>query len=141
VGAAQRDAAGSVAAASLDNGAGGHLLRQRFRGTDRAEADADRPRGHRSGVETINVVAFALASILGSVVFLIAIDGWVALALLGVALPLSRPDQAVPAAIRATSTARAAARANVTGQVVDTITNIKTVKLFAHAGTRGPQRR
>jgi ATP-binding cassette, subfamily B, bacterial len=30
--------------------------------------------------ETINVVAFALASILGSVVFLIAIDGWVALA-------------------------------------------------------------
>jgi ATP-binding cassette, subfamily B, bacterial len=31
--------------------------------------------------ETINVVAFALASILGSVVFLIAIDGWVALAL------------------------------------------------------------
>jgi ATP-binding cassette subfamily B protein len=35
--------------------------------------------------------------------------------------------------VRSTSTARAAARANVTGQVVDTITNIKTVKLFAHA--------
>ncbi|KAG1715204.1 putative ABC transporter ATP-binding protein [Nymphon striatum] len=28
--------------------------------------------------------------------------------------------------------ARAAARANVTGQIVDTVTNIKTVKLFAH---------
>jgi ATP-binding cassette subfamily B protein len=30
------------------------------------------------------------------------------------------------------SKARAAARANVTGQIVDTITNIKTVKLFGH---------
>ena len=35
--------------------------------------------------------------------------------------------------IRARSKARAGARAMVTGQVVDTITNIKTVKLFAHA--------
>ncbi len=82
--------------------------------------------------ETINVVAFAIASILGSVVFLVAIDGWVALALfvwLGLYLALIRVF--LPR-IRATSTARAAARANVTGQVVDTITNIKTVKLFAH---------
>ena len=36
--------------------------------------------------------------------------------------------------IRARSAARAGARANVTGQVVDTVTNIKTVKLFAHDG-------
>ena len=35
--------------------------------------------------------------------------------------------------IRAKSGARASARAMITGQVVDTITNIKTVKLFAHA--------
>jgi ABC-type multidrug transport system fused ATPase/permease subunit len=34
--------------------------------------------------------------------------------------------------IRVRSKARAAARANVTGQIVDTITNIKTVKLFGH---------
>ena len=34
--------------------------------------------------------------------------------------------------IRSRSKARAGARAMVTGQVVDTITNIKTVKLFAH---------
>jgi ATP-binding cassette subfamily B protein len=34
--------------------------------------------------------------------------------------------------VRSTSTARASARAMITGQVVDTITNIKTVKLFAH---------
>jgi ABC-type multidrug transport system fused ATPase/permease subunit len=34
--------------------------------------------------------------------------------------------------IRLRSKDRAAARANVTGQIVDTITNIKTVKLFGH---------
>ena len=34
--------------------------------------------------------------------------------------------------IRSRSKARAAARAVVTGQVVDTITNIATVKLFSH---------
>ena len=36
--------------------------------------------------------------------------------------------------IRAQSAGRASARAMITGQVVDTITNIKTVKLFAQAG-------
>jgi ATP-binding cassette subfamily B protein len=82
--------------------------------------------------ETINVVAFAIASILGSVVFLIAIDGWVALSLLvWLGLYLGLIKLFLPR-IRRTSTARASARANVTGQVVDTITNIKTVKLFAH---------
>lgn len=35
--------------------------------------------------------------------------------------------------IRTRSASRASARAMVTGQVVDTITNIKTVKLFANA--------
>ena len=35
--------------------------------------------------------------------------------------------------VKVNSAARAASRAMVTGQVVDTITNIKTVKLFAHA--------
>jgi len=83
--------------------------------------------------ETINTVCFALASIVGSAIFLLAIDAWVALALtlwLGAYLVLIRFF--LPR-VRATSTARAAARANVTGQVVDTITNIKTVKLFAHA--------
>jgi len=34
--------------------------------------------------------------------------------------------------IRAASMRRASARAMVTGQIVDTVTNIKTVKLFAH---------
>jgi ATP-binding cassette subfamily B protein len=82
--------------------------------------------------ETINVVAFALASILGSVVFLLAIDWWVGLALaLWLVGYLALIRYFLPK-VRSTSTARASARAMITGQVVDTITNIKTVKLFAH---------
>ena len=83
--------------------------------------------------ETINTVCFALASIVGSAIFLLAIDVWVALALtLWLAAYLVLIRFFLPR-VRSTSTARASARANVTGQVVDTITNIKTVKLFAHA--------
>jgi ATP-binding cassette subfamily B protein len=82
--------------------------------------------------ETINVVAFALASILGSVAFLVAIDWWVGLALaLWLVGYLALIRFFLPK-VRSTSTARASARAMITGQVVDTITNIKTVKLFAH---------
>ncbi|MCL4186105.1 MAG: ABC transporter ATP-binding protein/permease [Rhodobacteraceae bacterium] len=82
--------------------------------------------------ETINTVAFAVASILGSVLFLVAIDAWVAAALFVWLLVYLLLIRAFLPKVRTTSTARAAARANVTGQVVDTITNIKTVKLFAH---------
>ncbi|MDO9527211.1 MAG: ABC transporter ATP-binding protein, partial [Gemmobacter sp.] len=84
-------------------------------------------------VEVINVVAFALASLVGSAVLLLTIDARVAMALtvwLVIYLGLIR---AFLPRVRASSAARAAARANVTGQVVDTITNIKTVKLFASA--------
>lgn len=82
--------------------------------------------------EFINVVAFALASLVGSVVLLLAIDWRVAIgfgAWLIVYFALIR--WYLPR-IRKRSAARAAARAMVSGQVVDTITNIKTVKLFAH---------
>ena len=82
--------------------------------------------------EFINVVAFALASLAGSVVLLLAIDRRIALgfgvwliayfALIRWFLPR----------VRKRSASRAAARAMVSGQIVDTITNIKTVKLFAH---------
>ncbi|MEE4118372.1 MAG: ABC transporter ATP-binding protein [Paracoccaceae bacterium] len=82
--------------------------------------------------EIINVVFFALASLIGAAVMLISIDPRIAavltlwligyLALIRFFLPR----------IRSRSKARAGARAMVSGQVVDTITNIKTVKLFAH---------
>lgn len=83
--------------------------------------------------ETINVVAFALASIVGSVFFLFAIDIWVALALAVWLVAYMALIRWFLPRVRGRSAARASARAMVTGQVVDTITNIKTVKLFAHA--------
>ena len=82
--------------------------------------------------EFINVVAFALASLVGSILLLMAIDWRVALGF-GVWLVFyfTLIRWYLPR-IRKRSASRAAARAMVSGQVVDTITNIKTVKLFAH---------
>ncbi len=83
--------------------------------------------------ETINVVPFALASMVGSIALLLTIQGWVAAILaVWVLAYLAMITWFLPR-IRARSKARAAVRAAVTGQVVDTITNIKTVKLFGHA--------
>jgi ATP-binding cassette subfamily B protein len=83
--------------------------------------------------EIINTVCFALASVIGSVVFLFAIDYRIALALsVWLVAYLALIRYFMPR-VRVNSAARAASRAMVSGQVVDTITNIKTVKLFAHA--------
>ncbi|MEL6642856.1 MAG: ABC transporter ATP-binding protein [Pseudomonadota bacterium] len=86
-----------------------------------------------STVEVLQTVFFALASVVGAILLLGAVDirislfvaVWMVAYLLMIRYFMPR--------IRVRSKARAAARANVTGQVVDTITNIKTVKLFAHA--------
>ncbi|MEM1004894.1 MAG: ABC transporter ATP-binding protein [Pseudomonadota bacterium] len=83
--------------------------------------------------ETISAIVFALASLMGSLLLLGSIHplvmlpfvGWLLIYFLLVRWYLPR--------IRLRSGARAGARAMVSGQVVDTITNIKTVKLFAHA--------
>ena len=83
--------------------------------------------------EIINTVCFALASIIGSVIFLIAVDYRVALALAVWLVAYVLLIRHFMPRVRENSAARAAARAMVSGQVVDTITNIKTVKLFAHA--------
>ena len=83
--------------------------------------------------ESINTLFFALASVIASVIYLLAVDIWVGIALgvwLVVYVLVIR--WFIPM-VRENSAARAASRAMVTGQVVDTITNIKTVKLFAHA--------
>lgn len=108
----------------FDNDFAGRLAQKQMQ-TARAVTDV--------ATEMVNVVAFALASVLGSAAFLISVDGWGAIALivwLGAYLALIKFF--LPR-IRSKSGARASARAMVTGQVVDTITNIKTVKLFAHA--------
>ncbi|WP_299735935.1 ABC transporter ATP-binding protein [uncultured Roseobacter sp.] len=84
-------------------------------------------------VEVINVVAFALASLFGSVLLLLAIDWRVALGFaVWLMIYFAMINWFLPR-VRQRSAGRAAARAMVSGQVVDTITNIKTVKLFAHA--------
>ncbi|OOY14009.1 MAG: ABC transporter ATP-binding protein [Rhodobacteraceae bacterium] len=83
--------------------------------------------------ETINTALFAAASVLGSVLLLLGIDRWGALGLVLWAIGLGFLIRAFLPKVRGRSKARASARAMVTGQVVDTITNIKTVKLFAHA--------
>jgi ATP-binding cassette subfamily B protein len=83
--------------------------------------------------EVINVIFFALASLVGSVLLLTAINGWMALVLFVWLVGYLVMVSWFMPRIRARAKARANARAMVTGQVVDTITNIKTVKLFAHA--------
>ena len=82
-------------------------------------------------IETVNAVLFALATVIGTAILIVAIDARL-LFVLGfwfcsyvVFLRIFLPR------IRARSKARAGAQAMLTGQVVDTITNIKTVKLFA----------
>jgi ATP-binding cassette subfamily B protein len=83
--------------------------------------------------EVVNIVAFALASLVGSALILTTIDWRVALALtLWLVAYLALIRWYLPR-VRTRSMARAGARAMVSGQVVDTITNIKTVKLFANA--------
>ncbi|WP_163847949.1 ABC transporter ATP-binding protein [Pseudooceanicola aestuarii] len=84
-------------------------------------------------VELINVVAFALASMGGAVALMVSIDWRLAVGFivwLGAYVLLIR--YFLPR-IRHQSAKRAGARAGLSGQIVDTITNIKTVKLFAHA--------
>lgn len=83
-------------------------------------------------VECINVMSFALASLLGSAVLLTAVNGTVSLILVvWLVFYVGLIAWFMPR-IRKLSAARAASRAVVTGQIVDTVTNIKTVKLFAH---------
>lgn len=83
--------------------------------------------------EMINVVAFALASLVGSLALLGAIDIRVTFVFVIWLVGYFAMIRWFLPRIRKRSGARAGARAMVSGQVVDSITNIKTVKLFAHA--------
>ncbi|MGL4237468.1 ABC transporter ATP-binding protein [Tabrizicola sp.] len=83
--------------------------------------------------EAINTGAFALASVIGSVIYLLSVDWRIAAALAVWLVAYIFMIRYFLPKVKVNSAARASARAMVTGQVVDTITNIKTVKLFAHA--------
>ncbi len=84
-------------------------------------------------VEAINVMAFALASLVGSAFLLTSIDWRVAVTLVIWLIFYFALIRWFLPRIRLRGAARANARTIVSGQVVDTITNIKTVKLFALA--------
>jgi ATP-binding cassette subfamily B protein len=84
-------------------------------------------------VEVINVVAFALASLAGALALLGAIDWRITALFAGWLVGYFATIRWFLPRVRERSAKRAGARAMVSGQVVDTITNIKTVKLFAHA--------
>lgn len=82
--------------------------------------------------EVINAISFALSAVLGMAV----LSGLVDPVLIGVLVVwlagyFTLLRYFLPK-VRARSGAVAGARAAVTGQIVDTVTNIKTVKLFAH---------
>lgn len=81
----------------------------------------------------IETTAFSLSSVVGSLLLLATIDariaGLLAIWVAGYGLFIRQSLRKV----RGASAARASARAMVTGQIVDTVTNMKTVKLFAHA--------
>ena len=83
--------------------------------------------------ETINVIAFALASLAGAMVLLSSIGGWITVIFSVWLVGYFSLIMWFLPRIRRLAAGRASARAMVSGQVVDTITNIKTVKLFAHA--------
>jgi ATP-binding cassette, subfamily B, bacterial len=82
---------------------------------------------------TVETVAFSLSSVVGSIILLGAIDASVSLLLILWVTAYGLFIRAFLSRIRGASAKRAAARAMVTGQIVDTVTNMKTVKLFAHS--------
>ena len=84
-------------------------------------------------VESINVVTFAVASLVGSLALLTWINRQVTLVFLVWLILYFLLVRWFLPRVRLRAARRAGARAVVSGQIVDTITNIKTVKLFAHA--------
>ena len=86
-------------------------------------------------VDVLHTVLFALASVVGAVLMLTAVDSSLALGLVGWLLAYLLMIRYFMPLVRKRSSARAGARAMVTGQIVDTVTNIKTVKLFARDDT------
>lgn len=83
-------------------------------------------------VESVNVLAFALVSVFASVILMMSIDWRVAMVLVVWLIAYTFLVRWFLPRARQRAKERANARAAVTGQLVDTITNIKTVKLFAH---------
>ncbi len=82
--------------------------------------------------EGVNTLGLAVTAIGGAVVVVGLVNGWLAVGMVVWLASYALLIRNYMPKIRVRSKARAAARAVVTGQVVDTITNIATVKLFSH---------
>ncbi len=82
--------------------------------------------------EFVNVISFAAASLVGSFLLLVSIDYRIAIALTLWLVVYCYLIRWFLPRIRKRSADRAGARSHLSGQIVDTITNIRTVKLFAH---------
>ena len=83
-------------------------------------------------VELIFTVLLALASVVGACLLLTSVNIYLAFGLCIWLLFYLLLIRYFMPKIRKRSLKKAGARAMVTGQIVDTVTNIKTVKLFAH---------
>jgi ATP-binding cassette, subfamily B, bacterial len=82
--------------------------------------------------ESVNIMGLAVSSIIGAAVLVGVMHPTLAVLLLLWVAMLALLIRHYMPQVRVRSKGRAAARAVVTGQVVDTITNIATVKLFSH---------
>jgi len=82
--------------------------------------------------EFVNVISFAMASLVGSFLLLVSIDYRMAISLMVWLFCYIFLIRWFLPRIRKKSASRAGARSMLSGQIVDTITNIRTVKLFAH---------
>lgn len=83
-------------------------------------------------VETLNTLVFALTSIIGAAFILTRVDYRVTLVFAVWFVGYIFFLRYFLPRVRQRARVRAGARTGITGQLVDTITNIKTVKLFAH---------
>ncbi|TVQ31756.1 MAG: ABC transporter ATP-binding protein [Geminicoccaceae bacterium] len=87
-----------------------------------------------SVTEAMNSIGFAVAAAIGAVVAMAVVDFWLGGVLfVWLAAYVGIVAYYLPR-IRALSQARAEARAGVSGQLVDSLSHMATVKLFAHAG-------
>ncbi|NIY71465.1 ABC transporter ATP-binding protein [Marivivens donghaensis] len=82
--------------------------------------------------EFLNTICFAIASVVGALILVLGVDIWMAVGLLAWFVAYVLMISWFIPRVRLRAKARANARAAITGQVVDTFTNIRTVKLFAH---------
>jgi len=83
-------------------------------------------------IEIIHTILLALASVVGAALMLTTVNVTLSISLLGWLIGYIFLIRFFMPKIRKRSREKAGARAMVTGQIVDTVTNIKTVKLFAH---------